>query len=226
MGSTIELVARDGHRLSAYQALPAGGGTPKGGVVVIQEIFGVNGHIRRVADGFAAQGYAAVAPALFDRLRPGIELGYDPGSVAEGRELRSQLGWDGPLADVQAAIEAAAAYGKVGVVGYCWGGSLAFLSATRLTGLACAVGYYGGQIAPYAGERTRVPVILHFGEKDQAIPMSDVDRIRAAHPDMSIFTYPADHGFNCDERGSYDAASAALALERTLLFLDAKLAGR
>jgi carboxymethylenebutenolidase len=225
MGSTIELAAGDGHRLSAYRALPAGGGTPKGGIVVIQEIFGVNGHIRRVADGFAAQGYAAIAPALFDRLRPGIELGYNDGGVAEGRELRSEVGWDGPLADVQAAIDAAATYGKVGVVGYCWGGSLAFLSATRLSGLACAVGYYGGQIAPYAGERTRVPVILHFGEKDKAIPMSDVDRIRAAHPDMSIFVYPADHGFNCHERGSYDAASAALALERTLLFLDAKLAG-
>lgn len=225
MGSTIELAARDGHRFSAYRALPAGGGTTKGGIVVIQEIFGVNGHMRRVTDGFAAQGYAAIAPALFDRLRPGIELGYDDGGVAEGRELRSEVGWDGPLADVQAAIDAAAAYGKVGVVGYCWGGSLAFLAATRLTGLACAVGYYGGQIAQYAEERTRVPVILHFGEKDHGIPMSDVDKVRAAHPDMSIFLYPAGHGFNCDERGSYDAASAALALERTLLFFDAKLGG-
>jgi carboxymethylenebutenolidase len=226
MGSTIELAARDGHRFSAYRALPEGGAKPRGGIVVIQEIFGVNNHVRRVADGFAAQGYAAIAPALFDRIRPGIELGYDAGGIAEGREVRAEVGWDGPLADVQAAIDAAAAYGRVGVVGYCWGGSLAFLAATRLKGLACAVGYYGGQIAQYADEQTHVPVILHFGEKDHAIPMSDVDRIRKAHPDMSIFTYPADHGFNCDERGSYDAASAALALERTLLFFDAKLGGK
>lgn len=222
MGETITLKAADGHQLSAYKAVPPG--SPRGAVVVAQEIFGVNGHIRRVCDGFAGEGYLAIAPALFDRVRPRVELGYEPPDIEKGRGIRGELGWDGPLADLQAAIDEAGRHGRVAVVGYCWGGSLAWLSATRLNGVACAVGYYGGQIAQFAAEKTRVPVILHFGEKDTSIPMSDVDKVRAAHPDMTVFTYPAGHGFNCDERGSFDARSAELARERTLRFLKDKLA--
>jgi carboxymethylenebutenolidase len=221
MGKTIELTAKDGHKFAAYVAEPQG--KAKGAVVVIQEIFGANGHIRRTADLYASKGYHAIAPALFDRIRPGIELGYQPDDIAKGRELRTQIPLEKTLLDLQATIDAAKKNGKVAVVGYCWGGSLAYLAATRLDGVACAIGYYGGMIAEHKDERVRVPTILHFGETDQSIPMSDVEKVRKAHPDMSIFVYPAGHGFNCDERGSYDAASAKLALERTLKFIADKI---
>jgi carboxymethylenebutenolidase len=221
MGTMIDLAAKDGHRFKAYRADPAG--RARGALVVIQEIFGVNSHIRAVADDFAARGYAALAPALFDRVRPGIELGYGPEDIPQGREARSKIPLEKTLADVQATIDAAGKFGKVGVVGYCWGGSLAYLAATRLDGLACAVGYYGGMIPDHAEETTRVPVILHFGEKDHSIPMSGVEKVRAAHPDMSIFTYKAGHGFNCDQRKDYDPESAKLALDRTLEFFAKKL---
>jgi carboxymethylenebutenolidase len=218
MGTTIELTAADGHKFAAYRADPAG--KPRGAIVVVQEIFGVNGHMRRVADGFAAQGYLAIAPALFDRTKRGVELGYDADAIAAGRDLRGAVGDPGPLADIQATIvEAAKAGGKIAVVGYCWGGSLAYFSATRLSGIAAAVGYYGGAIAEHASETTKVPVMLHFGETDHGIPMSDVEKVKAAHPEIALHVYPAGHGFNCDERGSYDAQSAATALDRTLGFL-------
>lgn len=217
MGKTIELTAADGHKFAAYRADPEG--KPRGALVVVQEIFGVNGHMRRVTDGFAAQGYLAISPALFDRTKRGVELGYDANAVAAGRDLRGAVGDEGPLLDVQATIDEAAKAGKVAVIGYCWGGSLAYLAATRLQGLAAAVGYYGGAIAPHAGEKTRVPVMLHFGETDQSIPMSDVEKVRVAHPEIALHIYPAGHGFNCDERGSYDAESARIALDRTLGFL-------
>ena len=216
MAQTITLTAKDGHKLAAYRADPAG--KPKGALVVIQEIFGVNSHMRRVTDNFAAQGYVALSPALFDRVQKGIELGYDPKSIESGRDIRAKVPLDGTLADLQAAIDAVKPFGKVGVVGYCWGGSLAFLAATRLQGLAAAVGYYGGMIAAHAEERPKVPVLLHFGETDQSIPMSDVEKVKKARPDVPIHVYKAGHGFNCDERGSYDAASAKLAWERTLAF--------
>jgi carboxymethylenebutenolidase len=221
MGKTIELTAKDGHKFGAYVAEAQG--KAKGAIVVIQEIFGVNHHIRSVADRFAAKGYHAVAPAHFDRLRPGIELGYGPDDIAKGREIRTGIKLDDTLRDVQAAIDEAGRHGKVAVVGYCWGGSLAYLAATRLSGLACAIGYYGGMIAEHRNEKARVPTILHFGETDASIPMSDVEKVRAAHPDMSIFVYPAGHGFSCDERGSYDKASHELALERTLKFMAEKV---
>jgi carboxymethylenebutenolidase len=218
MGRTIELAAADGHKFATYRADPSG--KPRGALVVVQEIFGVNSHMRRVTDGFAAAGYLAFSPALFDRTQRGVELGYDQAAIAAGRELRGKVGDDGPLADIQATIDLAAGTGagKVGVVGYCWGGTLAYLAATRLKGLACAVGYYGGGIAAAANEKTRVPVMLHFGDSDQSIPMSDVDKVRAAHPEITTYVYKAGHGFNCDERGSYDAASAKTALDRTLAF--------
>jgi carboxymethylenebutenolidase len=217
MGKTLELTAADGHKFAAYRADPAG--KPRGAIVVIQEIFGVNNHMRRVTDGFAAEGYVAISPALFDRTKRGVELGYDQAAIAAGRDLRGAVGDDGPLADIQATIDAAGKSGKIAVIGYCWGGSLAYLAATRLKGLAAAVGYYGGAIAANAGEKTRVPVMLHFGETDQSIPMSDVEKVRKAHPEIALHVYPAGHGFNCDERGSYDAKCAKQALGRTLDFL-------
>ncbi|MBX6369907.1 MAG: dienelactone hydrolase family protein [Rhodospirillales bacterium] len=221
MGKMIQLAAKDGHKLGAYVAEPAG--KPRGAMVVLQEIFGVNRHIRAVADRFAGEGYCVVAPALFDRLQEGIELGYGPDDIAEGRDLRAKIELDKTLLDVQAAIDEARRYGKVAVVGYCWGGSLAYLAATRLEGLACAVGYYGGMIAEHRNEKVRVPTILHFGDSDASIPMSDVEKIREAHPDIPIYVYSAGHGFSCDERASFEPKSHQLALERTLKFIAEKV---
>jgi carboxymethylenebutenolidase len=217
MGQTLTLTAKDGHKLGAYRADPQG--KARGAIVVIQEIFGVNHHIRNVTDKFAALGYVAVAPALFDRVEPGIELGYDPKSIEQGREIRGKVTLEDSLADTQAAIDYAKQFGKVAVVGYCWGGSLAFLSSTRLDGVDGAVGYYGGFIVQHATEKPRVPTILHFGDQDQGIPMTDVEKIKAAQPDLPIYVYHAGHGFACDERGSYDAESSKVALERTTEFL-------
>jgi carboxymethylenebutenolidase len=221
MGQNLTLTAKDGHKFGVYRADPSG--TPRGALVVIQEIFGVNGHIRRVTDGFAQQGYVAVSPALFDRVEQGIELGYDPKSIESGRDIRTKVPLDGTLADLQATIDYAKPFGKVGVVGYCWGGSLAFLAATRLDSVAAAVGYYGGMIAAHAQEKPRVPVILHFGDQDQSIPMSDVEKVKQARPDVPIYVYNAGHGFNCDERGSYNAEATKVALERTLKFFAEKI---
>ena len=183
MAQTITLAAKDGHKLAAYRADPAG--KPRGALVVVQEIFGVNHHMRHVTDDFAKQGYVAISPALFDRVEHGIELGYDPKSIEMGRDIRAKVPLDGTLADLQAAIDAVKSLGKVGIVGYCWGGGLAFLAATRLSGLAAAVGYYGGLVAAHAQEKPRVPVMLHFGDSDQSIPMSDVDKVRQARPDVT-----------------------------------------
>lgn len=220
-GEFVELTATDGHRLRAYRSVPAG--APKGGLVVLHEIFGLNLHIREVCDGFARRGYLAVAPALFDRAERDVELAYGAASIERGRALRAAIGWDASLHDVQAAIAAAAAGGPVGVIGYCWGGTLAFLAATRLTGLACAISYYGGQTTPFAGERIRVPVLMHFGELDPRIPMVDIRTQAQGNPDIRIHLYPADHGFNCDHRQEFHRASAELALTRTLDFLDRSL---
>jgi len=219
--ATVGLRASDGHALAAYRAAPAG--RARAGLVVLQEIFGVNAHIREVCDGYARRGFLAVSPALFDRAERGVELDYSRASIARGRALRAAIGWDASLLDVAAAIAAAAAAGPVAVLGYCWGGSLAFLSATRLSGVTCAVGYYGGQIAPFAEERIRVPLLLHFGELDPRIPPEDVARIRAHNPDIEVHTFPADHGFNCDHRGEWHEASARKALALTLAFLDRHL---
>lgn len=222
MGEHVILTAEDGHKLGAYVARPDR--PAKGGLVVVQEIFGVNEHIRAATDGFAADGYLAVAPALFDRIRPGIELGYDEAGVAEGRALRPQVGWDATVLDAAAAMAMAAEAGKVGVVGYCWGGSVAWLAATRLKP-AAAVGYYGGHIHEFAAENPSCPVMLHFGEADAGIPLDNVEVVRAAQPEVMIHLYPgAGHGFNCDLRGSYHADSAELARRRSLAFLEPLLA--
>jgi carboxymethylenebutenolidase len=217
MGTTIELTAADGHRFSAYRADPQG--KPRGGLVVIQEIFGVNSHIRGVADGYAADGYLAIAPALFDRVERRFEVGYTPPEVERGRAVRAKVSLDDALKDVAATIKAASPAGKVGIVGYCWGGTVAWAAATRLDGLACSAPHYGGGIAEIADERPRCPVMFHFGETDQQISMADVEKIRKAQPAQALHVYPAGHGFNCDQRGSYHAESAKLARERTLAFL-------
>lgn len=222
MGTTIDIATTDGHKLTGYRAEPSG--APRGGLVVIQEIFGVNSHIRAVADGFAADGYVALAPALFDRVEPGIELGYAPEDVEKGREIRAEIDYDDAVRDVGAAVTALAGL-PVGVVGYCWGGSLAWSAATRLDGLQAAVGYYGGFVPEMSDEMPRHPVMLHFGETDESIPLEGVEKVKAAHPDVPVYLYPAGHGFNCDQRGSYDEPSAKLARERTLAFFAEHLAG-
>lgn len=222
MSKTVTLTAGDGHRLAAYRADPPD--KPRGGLVVIQEIFGVNRHMRSIVEGFAADGYAAIAPALFDRASPGVELGYEQHDMQTGRDLRAKIAWDKVLLDVKAAQAAVAASGKVGVIGYCWGGSVAFLAATRLEGFAVAIGYYGGQIAPFANEKPRCTLMLHFGETDAGIPMADVAAIRAAQGKAAeIHVYPAGHGFNCEERASYHVDSARLARQRSLAFLRAAI---
>lgn len=213
----FETTAADGHKLGVYRADPAG--VPRGAVVIVQEIFGVNSHIRAVCDDFAGQGYVAIAPALFDRVERGVELGYEPDDVTRGRGIREGVTLEQALADVEAAAKEVAAVGKLGVVGYCWGGTVAWAAATRSRTFAAAVGYYGGGVAGLAGEQPNCPVQLHFGEQDHAIPLADVDRVKAAHPDLPIYIYPAGHGFNCDQRASYHAESARVARERTLAFL-------
>jgi carboxymethylenebutenolidase len=218
MGEKLALHAEDGHTLGAYRAAPAG--PPRGGLVIVQEIFGVNVHIRKVCDGFAAAGYVALAPALFDRAEPGYETGYGPEDVERGRNVRQKVGWDLMVTDTRAAVDALRKGGlKVGVIGYCMGGSMAWLAATRIPGVTAAVGYYGGAVAEFADEAPRCPVLLHFGETDASIPREHWDRIREAQPTIPMHIYPAGHGFSCDARGSYHEPSARLARERTLEFL-------
>jgi carboxymethylenebutenolidase len=216
MGKMIELAASDGHKLAAYRADPSG--KARGGIVVIQEIFGVNSHIRQVADGFAGDGYLAIAPALFDRVQKNVDLGYSPEDIAKGREIRGKVTNDMALKDVEAAIKAASGAGKVGIVGYCWGGLITWLAAGKLGGLACAVPYYGGGILDNADLKPRVPLMGHFGDRDQHIPVEGVKKLAEKHKPNEIFIYAADHGFNCDHRGSYDAPAAKQARERTLGF--------
>jgi carboxymethylenebutenolidase len=213
----IELTAADGHKLAAYRAEPPKGTKPRGAIVVIQEIFGVNRHMKRVTDGFAADGYVAICPALFDRVKRGVDLGYGPDDIAAGRDLRGKIAWPQVLADAAAAIAEARKSGKVGVVGYCWGGSVAWRAATQLN-CDASVGYYGGMVAEFAGEQPKCPVMLMFGEKDASIPLTDVDKVKKAHPGLPVHVYPADHGFNCDDRKQYDPSAAKEARERTLAF--------
>ena len=218
MGKHISLTAADNHQLGAYRADPQG--PAKGAIVVIQEIFGVNTHIRSVCDRFAAEGYLALAPALFDRLQPNFESGYSPDEIANARKFIANPDWEAMLRDTQAAIEAVKSAGRVGIVGFCMGGTVAFLAATRLAGLSTAVCYYGGRIVAVADEKPRCATEMHFGDKDQSIPMSDVASIKEKRPDCTIYVYPeAGHGFHCDERASYHAASANLAWDRTQQFL-------
>jgi carboxymethylenebutenolidase len=218
MAQMIDLAAADGHSLSGYQT-----GSPHAprGLVVVQEIFGVNRHVRHVCNRFAEAGFFVVAPALFDRAERGVELGYTQEDIARGRERRSKLTEEGVIADIMAAAEALGPK-KRGIVGYCFGGTVAWWGATRTELFGAAVGWYGGQIAATRTARPHCPVQLHFGEADASIPLSDVEAIRAAQPGIEIYTYPgAGHGFGCDERGSYHPEAARLAQSRTLEVLTA-----
>ncbi len=221
MGEFTTLMARDGHQFQAYLAAPAG--KARGGVVVIQEIFGVNQHIRAVTDGFAADGYTAIAPCMFDRIRRGIELGYSPPEIDEGRGYMQELQPEQTLKDLAAAIAVVKHAGGVATVGYCWGGAQSYRAACLLS-IDCAVVYYGN--AHDAGSPPRCPVLYHFGSEDKSIPPADVARIRALHPGGIFHVYEgAGHGFNCDLRPSYNAEAAALARRRTLEFLEQHLQG-
>ena len=222
MGQRLVLTADDGHSLGAYRA--AASGTARGGIVVLQEIFGVNVHIRDVCDDFAADGFTCIAPALYDRSsRKDCELGYEAEDMATGRKLRGEFSWDDTVRDVAAAVAVLVGEGlKVGTVGYCWGGTISFLAGVRLD-VSAAVIYYGGQIIPYKDEKPRCPMLMHFGEHDAGIPLSDVEQIRAAQPEAAVHIYDAGHGFNCDRRGSYDGAAAKLARERTVEFFNTNL---
>ncbi len=216
MGEFTTIMARDGHELRAWLTAPPG--KARGAVVVVQEIFGVNSHIRAVTDGFAAEGYVAIAPALFDRVRKGIELGYAQKDMQEGFGYVQQLKPEQTLLDLSAALAVVRHAGRVGMVGYCWGGKMTYVSAAELP-LACAVCYYGGSIAQSLDKKPKCPVMFHFGEDDSHIPLSDVEKIRAANPQGIFHVYAgAGHGFNCDQRSSYNPQAAALARERTLAF--------
>jgi carboxymethylenebutenolidase len=213
--STLQLLAADGNQLSAYLVKPVG--PPRGAVVVVQEIFGVNSHIRRMAEQFAAQGYLAIAPALFDRQRKGVDLGYDAAGLQAGVELMGKATGEGAIADVNAAIDAVSHAGRVGMVGYCWGGHVAYLAGCR-TNIAAGVVYYGGSLTSLLPATPRCPMLFHFGEHDGHIPLADVEQVRQAYPQGTYHLYPAGHGFNCSERADFDAASAHLAFERTIEF--------
>jgi carboxymethylenebutenolidase len=216
MGEFTPLMARDGHEFNAWLAPPAG--TARGAILVLQEIFGVNAHIRAVADGFAAAGYVAIAPSLFDRVKRGVELGYTPADVELGRGYVAQLKEEQLLRDMLASLNVVKHAGPVAAIGYCWGGSLAYLAACELP-VRCAVSYYGTRTVQLLDRKPRVPVQYHFGAKDKTIPPENIEKIRAADPRGEFHVYDADHGFNCDHRAAYDAAAAQLARERTLAFL-------
>jgi carboxymethylenebutenolidase len=220
MGKMIELTASDGHKLAAYRADASGANAakPRGAIVVIQEIFGVNSHIKAVTDGFAADGYLAIAPAMFDRVQKNFDVGYTPPDIEQGRALRAKITVDMAMKDAQAAVDAVKGAGKVGIVGYCWGGFVAWMASAKLNGLSAAVPYYGGGILDNADIEPKVPVMAHFGEKDSMIPVDGVRKLAEKHKKHQVFIYAADHGFNCYQRGSYNAPSAKQARERTLEF--------
>ncbi len=227
MADFVELIAPDGFKFPAYEARPAG--QPQAAIVVLQEIFGVNAHIRAVVDSFAAQGYLALAPATFHRVQKGVELGYSPDDITAGVALKAAveaLPVPGVMQDIQAAIDYAAAVGKVGVVGYCWGGLLTWRAACMVRGLSAAVPYYGGGMtsATEIARKPKCSVLAHFANHDQSIPLEGVAAFKAAQPDVEVQMYQASHGFNCDHRAAYDAAAAALARERTLAFFAKYLA--
>ena len=220
MGQQININTSGMQCIGAWLAKPVG--ASRGGIVVVQEIFGVNAHVRSIADGFAALGYTAIAPAFFDHVETGVELGYDDDGFKRGRTLVGQISFDRAIEDVASAAESIKAAGRIGVVGYCWGGTVALLAATRLA--LPAVSYYGARNVAFLGEKPRAPVQFHFGENDASIPPEAVQRHREAYPDMEIFTYRAGHAFNRDvDPGHYDESSARLALDRTLAFFSEHL---
>lgn len=221
MGETIRLTAADGHELEAYEAKPGREGI--GGIVLVQEIFGLTDHIKRVVEQYADHGFHTVAPAMFDRIEPGIVLDYS--DIEAGIANMRQLEWEGTLADVAAAAKQVTQAGRVAVVGYCWGGTVAYRAAADLD-VTAAVAYYGGGIAGMLERTPTCPVMYHFGDQDHSIPVDAIERIRQAHPDGIYHIYPgAGHGFNCDDRPSFSPADAELAFERSVEFLSSQLSG-
>jgi carboxymethylenebutenolidase len=215
MGKIVRLTAADGHRLDAWRAEPAG--VPAGGLVVVQEIFGLTLNIRHVCDAFAQAGYLAIAPAMFDRLERDLVLDYQ--DVATARGYMQQLAWPDTLCDIESALQEARGAGFSAVVGFCWGGTVAHVAAADLE-VDAAVSYYGTRVARFLDRKPRCPVMYHFGDQDAAIPPADVDAIRQAMPDAGLHLYAgAGHGFACADRRSYHQAHARLAFERTLVFL-------
>ena len=220
MGEHIRLKAADGVEIGAWLARPEGVG--KGAIVVVQEIFGVNAHIRELCDRFAAAGYAACAPAIFDRTDPGFETGYSPEDIAKARGVMTKGDFGTYMLDVAAARDALTGFSPVSITGFCLGGSVAFAAAARLDGFLCSIPFYGGRIAALKDEKPRCPVMMYFGTEDHSIPMSDVEAIRAAQPDSVIHVVEAGHGFMCDHRASYAPEVAAKAWTETIAFLDAR----
>jgi carboxymethylenebutenolidase len=218
LGQQFKLTAADQHTLGAYRADPQG--KAKGGMVVVQEIFGVNQHMRAVCDRLAGLGYSAVAPAVFDRFVRDFESGYTPDEIAKARSYLGNLNWDHMMADVAAAVANLKGAGPIGIIGFCMGGTVSFLGACRVPGLSAAVAYYGGMINKFADEKPKCPLQMHFGEKDESIPMATVEEIKKKQPQAETYVYAgAAHGFNCDERASYNKAAADLAWSRTKDFL-------
>jgi carboxymethylenebutenolidase len=217
--TSIKLAAGDGHVLSAFRSEAAG--NPRGGIVVVQEIFGVNAHIRSVAERFSAEGYLAIAPALFDRVEPGLELGYDKPGIDRGRAIAGELDYATVLLDVAAAVGAAAAAGKVGIVGYCWGGAVVWAAAAQLESVTAAVSYYGSRIPALADQAPKPPLMMHVGKHDASFPLDAVQAIGERYAEVVIHEYDAGHGFNCDQRDDFDAGASALAWSRTLAFFQA-----
>ena len=221
MGKMIELTAADGHKFAAYRADPTGTNEakPRGAIVVIPEIFGVNGHIKSVADGYAKDGYLAIAPAMFDRAQRNYDTGYSQPEIQAGIAIMQKLDWKQTMLDVDATVAEAKKAGKVSIVGYCWGGTVAWVAAARTAGLACSVPYYGGGMPGFIGEKPKIPVMCNFGELDQSPTLEQAKAIAKAHPEITAHFYAsAGHGFNCDQRGSYNADASKLARERSLAF--------
>lgn len=217
MGHNVRLTAEDGHQLDAYICKTEG--DAKGALILVQEIFGINAHIKSVCAQYASLGYTTIAPALFDRKQQDVELDYTAEGVAAGIEYKNSIPDDSALMDIAAAAKYVNTGPKVSIIGYCWGGKLTYLAASKVSGLFKAIGYYGGGIASVIDQNPQIPTLLHFGDQDTAIPLSEVDEIRTRHPEIEVHTYAAGHGFNCDARGSYNKEAADLALKRTLDFL-------
>ncbi|MER7796731.1 dienelactone hydrolase family protein [Microbacterium sp. NPDC096154] len=213
MGTRITLTASDGFTLNAYRAEPQG--APRGGVVLYGEVWGLNHWVRKVADQWADEGYLVIAPAMFDR----VEFGYETDDYSRmPAEIFKEYSQETALLDMAAAVAAAAEGGRVGVTGYCFGGANTWRTAAQIDGVAAASGYYGGGIPNYIGLTPRVPTQMHFGALDQGIPLEQVEELKAAHPDVEVYAYDADHGFCCDERNRFDEAACALAGARTREF--------
>ena len=220
MNELIEITAKDNHRFSAYISQPSG--KPKAGIVIIQEIFGVNTHIKEVTDLYASKGYLCIAPSLFDRVEKNVILNYDENGISKGRNLKELCDRDA-LKDIEASISVVSSAGKVAVIGYCWGGSLSWRIGCEASNLSASISYYGGDIPKLKDLEPKCKVLTHFGELDKGIPINDVKIFEETRPDVLTYTYPADHGFNCDHRSQYNKSSANIARERTLKFLEQNL---